>query len=387
MCPNFPSPKISGYIDGIFRQKYARILRSRGHEVFVVTTKIEGMPPFEEVGGIKVFRVPSRVIKKIRYPIPAFTELIRTILNVVEKYKVDVIEFNNHMFLTSLPIFIIRRIVKTPITLSIDGLNGITYFSGSKFVDLVGLFYTMTLGAQMFRKADGIRLSHTALIKYLRRMGVSQSRLYVVYNAVDLAVFHPNYDALAQRKDLGIGLKDTVVLYVGRLDAVKGVGYLISAAKNLMKKYGSLKLLLVGDGALYQEYREMAKGFESQIIFTGVRRDIPPLMNIADILVLPSLAEGCPNIVLEAAATATPVVATSVGASPEIIIDGKTGFLVHPRGAKELERMLQLLIENPETRRAMGESALEVVRKKFNMSAIGDHIDMFYQDVVKSKYS
>lgn len=384
VCPRFPSSKVPDSIEGIFRYKYARILQKFGHEVFIVSTKTPGTPALEEVNGIKIFRVSAYDIPKIRYPIPVLPKLIKTILEVVNEFGIDVLEFNSHDYLTTLPIFFIRAKVRIPITMSVDGLTGMTYFYGNRLVDFVGLLHTFSLGKEVLKRADGIRLSHEDLVKHLERIGIRPDRLHVVHNAVDLDVFNPRITTETQRRELGIEKDDIVVLYVGRLDSVKGINYLIDVARILVTKHHKVKFVLVGEGTMRKTYQASVRDVGNRIIFTGLRKDIPDLMNAADVFVLPSLSEGCPNTVLEAAAAAVPAVSSNVGAAPEIIVDGETGFLVQPRNVEELKGALQTLIENPERAKEMGRKARQFVGENFNERIIGGRMDAFYRKVAEN---
>lgn len=372
----------SGQIDRVFVYKYTQILRRHGHEVFIVTTRQKGAPPFETVDGIKVFRISSYSIPRIRYPIPNFPKLTTTIIQVVEKYRIDILEFNNHNYLTAIPLLFVRRRIKIPVAMSVDGLVGLTWVYGNKLIDFVALMYTFSVGKQLLKRADGFRLSNAALGQHLARLGIPQSKFQVVYNSIDRLVFHPGYERELKRDELGIKPEDRVVIYVGRLDPVKGVHYLLLAAKNILERKKNLKFLIVGDGSMRKTYEEMVSDFKENIIFTGLRRDVAALLNAADIMVLPSISEGCPNVVLEAAATATPIIASNVGGVPELLTHGETGFLVPPKNVKELETAIETLIDNPKMAKEMGQKAQAYVDQNFSVEQIGKRIEKYYSRVL-----
>jgi len=86
-------------------------------------------------------------------------------------------------------------------------------------------------------------------------------------------------------------------------------------------------------------------------------------MNVADVFVLPSLSEGRPNVVAEAASSGLPVIATRVDGTPELIDDQRTGFLITPRSTKELYERLKLLLENNDLRNKTGKNARQFILK------------------------
>ena len=107
--------------------------------------------------------------------------------------------------------------------------------------------------------------------------------------------------------------------------------------------------MLAGEGPLRGEIEERVKsaGLEGRFRLLGLRRDVPELLRALDLLVLPSGREGLPNIVLEAMASGVPVVATDVGGTGELVIEGKTGSLVRPGDAEALARAILALSASP----------------------------------------
>jgi glycosyltransferase involved in cell wall biosynthesis len=114
------------------------------------------------------------------------------------------------------------------------------------------------------------------------------------------------------------------------------------------------------------EQQAMELGLSDLVCLAGDREDIPRLLQAMDIFVLPSLAEGISNTLLEAMATGLPVVATRVGGNPELIEHGVNGCLVPVSDAQALAEALQGLIESPETRNRMGASGLQKMRQSFD---------------------
>jgi len=215
------------------------------------------------------------------------------------------------------------------------------------------------------------------------KFGVDGERMRTIHRGVDITVFHPYYDGYDVRKELGIREKDFFVLFVGRLIKMKGVEYLISAAKDLIPLYSNLKLVIVGDGDAREEYGRMASSIKENVIFTGYRSDAYRFMCAADIVVLPSLCEGCPNIVLEAMACGTPVIASRAGAVPDIIENDRTGIIIEPKDLEGLKRALVQLIENLELARKMGEQGRERIENCFTWDAICKKLENFYEDIVE----
>lgn len=175
-----------------------------------------------------------------------------------------------------------------------------------------------------------------------------------------------------------------VLLEVGRLCDVKGQGELIAALPLL--GHDDVSVLLAGDdieaGGAYRkalESRAHELGVERRIRFLGYRDDVPALLAAADVLVLPSWVEGLPLVVLEAMAAGLPVVASAVGGTPEVVVDGETGLLVPPRDAQALARALGELLADPARRRALGEAGRIRVRERFDAGAAAQRVLGLYE--------
>jgi glycosyltransferase involved in cell wall biosynthesis len=178
----------------------------------------------------------------------------------------------------------------------------------------------------------------------------------VVPNGVDTKKFKPAGKAHA-RNLLNLPQDKNIVLFVGALRKIKGVDYLIEAAKNFVNT--NTDLFMVGrDDGLRKSLEKRAHELKIAdcIRFTGPvnHGDIPLWISASDILVLPSLSEGRPNVVLEALACEVPVVATDVGGVPELMVDGETGYLVPAKNSAELSRKINKLLEDKNQRENMG---------------------------------
>ena len=137
---------------------------------------------------------------------------------------------------------------------------------------------------------------------------------------------------------------------------LKGIEYLLSAAAALRREFPALRVEIAGSGPQREKLEEAVAhaGLGGQVKFLGWIDDLTSVLPRWDVFVMPSLEEGFPIAALDAMAAGLPVVATSVGGVPELIEDGKTGWLVPPRDAEALASRLRLLLCNPELRLSMG---------------------------------
>lgn len=387
VVPWFPS-SLEGSIEsqqGIFEYRQLMKLAKRGNEFKVISIKWRGQCDYEFItDNIEVYRISSAfTFPKIRYPVPKFITFSRKIKQVYRNWNPDLIIYSHMIYLTTLPIFWLKKPLSVPSIVTTDAFPGISWFWGNKIVDGIGYLYSMLIGRRIFPLADGVQLMSSKLSEYAEKLNISRSKIFDVPRGVDTELFRPINDQGRLRSELGTREDDIVVLYVGRLDLVKGVTYLLQASKRVLPKRDNLKFLIVGDGSLRREFERFAQSLLPNIIFTGWRNDIPRLMNIADIFILPSLSEGAANVVMEASASGLPVIATEVGEVPQIVANGETGILIKPKDVDGLVSAIEKLIAEPLLAKKMGEAGRKRIEQKYSWEVICDKLEKAYRDVVE----
>jgi glycosyltransferase involved in cell wall biosynthesis len=203
--------------------------------------------------------------------------------------------------------------------------------------------------------------------------GYPPDRVLVVHNGVDLP---PPAEPL--RPD-GVPDGAPLLLEVARLAPVKGQRELIEALPRLARADAVAVLAgrdLEFGGAYAEELEALAaeRGVRDRVLLVGYRADVGALLAAADVFVLPSWVEGLPLTVLEAMAAGKPVVATSVGGTPEAVVDGQTGLLVAPGDVPALVAGLDALLADPELARRLGERGRRRVEEHFSAEAMCERV-------------
>ena len=202
----------------------------------------------------------------------------------------------------------------------------------------------------------------------VRRAGVLPERVRVIRNAARLGAFaEPDLVMRGQLRALAGG-NGPIILGAGRLSPEKGFHTLVDAARHLLPNHPSARIIVFGDGPdrLALERRAADYGLSERVRFAGFRTDLDALLPWADVVVLPSLTEGLPNVALEAAAAGVPVVATAVGGTPEVVVNGRTGFLVPPNDPAALAARIGDLLRHADWARAFGAAARRRVEEQFS---------------------
>lgn len=224
------------------------------------------------------------------------------------------------------------------------------------------------------------------LADYLRGpIGVPESRLRLICNGVDTERFLPR---TGPRECLPAGFADAgdVILgSVGRLERVKDQLTLVKAFIELRRRVPNgerLRLILVGDGALRAPIEALLAeaAVAHQVWLAGARDDVPQLLAAMDLFVLPSLAEGISNTILEAMACGVPVVATRVGGNAELVVEGETGRLVERDDPSAMAGVLADYVEQEALRRQQGRTARLRVERHFSIADMVQRYTALYDE-------
>lgn len=220
----------------------------------------------------------------------------------------------------------------------------------------------------------------------LEAVGLGAVPARVIPNGVDVQRFAPAApgERAALRRSLGLPAGEPVALFVGRLEHRKGVDVLLAAWADLVHRGEAPRLLIAGPGEAGAWIRQAdGLGLEGRVAFLGARSDVANLYRAADLFVFPSRAEGCPNAVLEAMASALPVVATDVAGNREAVgEDGKAGWLVPVEAPAALAEAVGTLAAGPALRREVGAAARAAVEERFAIHRVGTQYLSLYEELV-----
>jgi sugar transferase (PEP-CTERM/EpsH1 system associated) len=227
------------------------------------------------------------------------------------------------------------------------------------------------------------------LERWLREVvGVPNAKIRQIYNGVDIERFYPA-NGREPLPHHGFTDDDCVVIgTVGRLEQVKDQLTLVRAFAEVSQRCprlaSDLRLVLVGDGSTRGKLEQLAAelNVSDRLWITGARDDVPALMRGMDVFVLPSLAEGISNTILEAMASGLPVVATRVGGNPELVSEGNTGCLVPANDPVAMATALQTYIESPALRNKHAQTGRRRVLEEFSMAAMVNRYLAVYDEMM-----
>jgi glycosyltransferase involved in cell wall biosynthesis len=230
-----------------------------------------------------------------------------------------------------------------------------------------------------------------ATARYLvEQKGLSANKIVVIRGAANLKPFDPSRPAPhGLKRSLGFSENDPVLLVLARLEPQKGHLFLLEAMPLILQRHPDARLVCVGDGALRPELEGFvaAHGLAGNVRFVGRQTDIGKWLALADMTVLPSLWEGLPLAVIESLAAGKPVVATAVDGTPDVVVDGKTGFTVPARDPVRLAEAVNRTLSDPIRAREMAQAGREWVLREFDVQKMVQSTQQLYLRALEEKLS
>lgn len=214
----------------------------------------------------------------------------------------------------------------------------------------------------------------------LERRIFRPGKVLAIPNAILLEEYEIAVDATGEKRALGIDPRQPVVGMVGRLSPPKDPATLVRAARDVVDEIGQVRFLLVGDGELYGEVGRLveALNLSENVLLLGARKDAVRLISTFNVSVLSSLWEGLPFFLLESMALRKPVVATRVSGCCDVILHGRTGFLVDPQNPRELADKIIHILQDGELARQLGEAGRRHVEESFEATSWIKRIEEVY---------
>src|SRR5438067_1072160 len=250
----------------------------------------------------------------------------------------------------------------------------------------LSLYYR--LDRHLLRRIDHcIAVSHD-LDQFLVDLGVPHHRRSVIENGIDIEIFRRRLPQEEMKRLLGFQPHRLLVGAVGRLQPEKGFSDLIRAVVGLLDRNLDFDLVIVGDGPLRTELEQQiaCAGYQNRIRLLGFRSDVLELYQAFDVFVLSSYREGLPNVLLEAMAMSTAVVATRVAGVPHVIQNGVNGLLVEPGECGAMQMALLDLLASRQLRQQLQQRARETIEQRYSFAMRMEKIWNVYDRIIDSRY-
>ena len=300
---------------------------------------------------------------------------LRILKKILQTHSYDLI--HTHGYLADILGFLVSKCLKVPI---ISTCHGFIYEDAK--LSLYNFFDCTILSR--FTKIITVSKS---IREELILKGVENKKITVIENCPQSRRLDLNRSASRKtiRSDNFIGPHEFVVGYVGRLSSEKGISYLMEAITLLKGNSVSVRLLIIGEGAQLDALKSLATSLEitDDVVFAGFQNNIDEWLTAIDTLVLPSLTEGSPMVLLEAMSQGVPCIASSVGGIPQVIDSGVDGILVAPGNPDEISAAIHSLFVDTAKREILSDNAKQKISLKYNITDWTAKIESEYLDILQ----
>ena len=393
-------PRFEGDPTAPFIESITRHIAARGHTVHLVLPEHQAWkrPTFEDGVHFHPYRYSPRRswtpwgysealeagtrIRRSLYPLaPAVLgSALRTCAGIVSRESIDVIH-SHWLVPNGLIGSLVAKRHRLPLVISLHG-SDVAVAERSRALS--------RLSRSALSRAAAVTGPSRNLLDRARALGAAGRLEWIPYGADPQEFLADAVTRERARTELGIESDVIGVLGIGRFIHAKGFDDLIEATAIARAKGARMQLVLVGDGDIRGELEAHARrlGLADVVTFTGMatREDVPSLLAAADVVVVPSVhyegyVDGLPNVALEAMAARKPLVATRVGALPDVVDDGVTGLVVDERDPSALAGAIVTLASSTDLRHDMGERGRARIEDSLNWSTVAERFEAVFEDV------
>ena len=232
-----------------------------------------------------------------------------------------------------------------------------------------------------YRAAHAVVANSGAAREQLAREGVPTARLHLIPNGLDISRYTPVPPAGA-----GNAARLRKIVMVANLRAEKGHDTVLRSAPRILARYPDASITFVGEGPRRESLEILTRALDlvGRVTFLGERQDVPAVLGQHDLFVLPSRSEAFPNALIEAMATALPVIATDVGGIPEVVRDGVNGRLVPPDDADALADAVLGFMDDPAAAAALGRAARADVERHYTLDRMVERFEQLYLSEIET---
>jgi len=360
-------------------QQLASRLLETGIAVDVLTRRLPGLTPYEEVDGVPIHRVTTiwhGALASLSYSASALRWLFH--------HRSDLDVLHCHQPFSPMTVGLIAKALwDKPVLVKLTGGG-----SHGNLREIQRLPLTQ-LRKRMMKRVDCFVAVSEEVVTGLHTWGIPAGRIAQIPNGVDTGRFAPPTLEDKQRARDALGLEDAnhVTVFVGRLSAVKGVDTLLRAWKNVHQVYPNARLLLLGDGPESTALQVLADELDlgQTLTFCGAQPDVLPYFQAADLFALPSVSEGLSNALLEAMSAGLPCIVSNIGGNVDLIVDGENGLLFEAGNTEQLTDALLRLYTNGTERQEFGQKARKTIEATYSMEKVAKKYVELYRRLIADR--
>ena len=358
-------------------------LHAAGAEVVVVTRKTSPeLVACEQLDGVSVYRCgPTGRSSRNRWLF--MLSCVPRLIRLHKHYDVLLVSGFRVLGITGL---LVGKLFRKSVWLKAECIGEMSgdFFTGGlegmKLKRGFVLFRTfLCLRNHWLRKADRFISMYSEMDREFKDFGVPADKITTIANAVDVEKYAPGSpeERIMLRTRLGLPSDKILFIYTGRIVSYKGIPLMLDVWNGLRKRYADSALVIVGEGGVdvyncERSARQFVErhGMAGQVIFTGPVTNVDEYMKGCDIFLLPTQNDAFPLCIIEAMASALPIITTPVGALKDVIHDQQNGLIVAPGDKEALQSAMIRLLEDDVLRKRLGQAAMEDAKKHYTQTAI-----------------
>jgi glycosyltransferase involved in cell wall biosynthesis len=341
---------------------HAEGLGKRGHDVRLI---LEPGSPITDLAKRKGLAVEEVSMRQARTPLA-----IRTFRRLLRQYRPDILHVNSSRdsWIGSIAAHLVNPrpcVVKTRHISAPLNRNVMTRLLYRHLFDRV-----IVTGGELTRRG------------LVERDGLTPEQVVAFPIGIDVDEFHPAAPVRNLRHELRLGPQHRLVGLISYLRSYKGHEYFVEAAAAVLSRAQDVTFVIVGEGPEEGRIRaQIARaGLSHRILMLGFRQDLLDVFRSLDIFVMPSVeGDTIPQVLMQAMALGLPVVSTTVGSIPDVVLNGQTGLIVPPRDSRALAEKIAKVLESPDLRRQLGEKARQLVVSNYSLGAMLDRLEAVYR--------
>ncbi|GKU80987.1 N-acetyl-alpha-D-glucosaminyl L-malate synthase BshA [Niallia sp. NCCP-28] len=364
-------PTVGG--SGVVATELGKMLAEKGHEIHFISSSL----PFrlnKMYHNIYYHQVEVSQYSVFQYP-PYDIALSSKMAEVIKREELDLLHVHY-----AIPHAVCAILAKQ---MSGRDVKIVTTLHGT---DITVLGYDSSLTDSIrfgIEKSDAVTAVSESLRMQTYDVIQADKQIEVLYNFIDERIYH-KVDSTHLRKEYGIKQDEKVVIHVSNFRSVKRVPDVVKAFHHLAKKVPA-KLLLVGDGPEMRNVTKLVDELQmkNKVLFLGKQENLEELYSISDLMLLLSEKESFGLVALEAMACGVPCIGTNIGGIPEVIVDGKTGFICELGNIQEVGEKGALLLSDPKLQAEFALRSMRRVTENFRAELIVNQYEQIYERLLK----
>ncbi len=383
ICPYYIPFAGGQEIHTAFLVKY---LKKHNVKITIITTNNPHLKSYEKFDNLEIFRLkPLFEFYTNPFPLKLFPLLM--------KIDSDIFHVQGYWSIFANIAALVSKIRKIPLIYTSHGFQSSLY-TKNIFSRFIVLSYIKTIGIFMFNQMKMMTCNHLEDKRILEKIGIEENKIKILPSGLDLEIYKKiDNEVTTEVIDLiriKYNLKWPVILYVGRLIERKGCHFLLQALPAVLKKFPEMKCIIIGDGPEEKQFKMLASNLnlKNNTIFTGyikpLSRELIAFFKIADLQILPSLAESMPVSVMEGLYFGNPIIISDMYFAKWIKYKNEKLYIpIIPRNIKDISEKIIYILGNRKLQMDLTRKGKSLIREKYNCVKLAKLTYYIYLKILK----